>query len=1042
MKQSSDAVSKSPQQSRPGTQGLRDRAHVYFIMKLALFLLAATAFAQTAVIKTNPAPSWGPIQSWKVGATNGLDGSASTGGWSGYNWSCTAYDPGTGPVSCSSLTFNSTTVAMPTVTGAAFGDYTIQLCDGANMHCGTAHIGAVNFDANGVVIPRSANFTSIFGPTIALGQNPWGFADERNLAAMNQRATVYNTPFPYSSYTDANPDWANPQTGTVAYQFMGIGSSQGTTGTTLAAGINSTDTTITVADATKLDLSSLPGTPTRIMIQASIAGDVFGPYEEIRICGASGNTLTVCYDGRSPAGSGSFWNNLGFTNYAAAQSWSMGAVVGQQLIKGTGTSFLSTIGLAAAACPGGPVSYSTGTAGLTASSATMTGSGTAWMANVVAGDAVCVLGTHGSTPFKFVAWVTSVNSDTSLTLNRNFPSTGDTNTGLTYKVIKPFYRYIVTGFNRQSPYSGTGNLQWATTGCESDTTCFYDNGLNLSGYDIAPLNGIGTLTGTYAWADQGPLNGYLNQSSLGGINFYGESLAWISLYERSGLIQAKNMADHVANNWLKFPVFAGGYRQAYSPLFLGGGVIGEVAHYVLYGTPSINDLRPWFANGSIGSAGCSAYDTRDSGYLGTWLILGAIYDPDTISMGAPGGIPWRTYWRNAIGPGANTLYNRDVACAGSGGGVFTNSWANGLLWSAQTQVTMTNGSSALTGSGLTSGMCSGLDSGTATVMTGSNAITATSGTFSSTAGIIWLGGRHYQFLRTDSTHGQISVLWPGSSGSVSYMTETPILTNDSAPYSATYGQSNNDTALQNNYGCIFNNSSSITLDRSFTGTSGTNWQFNYINGISGFGQQPFMLGIKTYGMKLAAVLDSPLGTTYTALSSAAGAWMHTYGFNYENNSIFYGRVYGACESGGSQAGISQTFIWRIPGCGFGSNPPTVNFQVEGEQLNQEGFSAITKWYQDNPTPANLATVDTLYRAIWSKAGWNAPGFADDPNSIGNNIGASNLTDAQLAMGKYPGQLFGMGFAASWPAIRVTSPPSNAGTTISGSVSISGSAKIQ
>lgn len=970
---------------------------------------------------------------WSYGAawTNSLDCTQSTGATGGIascNWSQIS-----GP---STLTFGSPTGTTTSVTGVTFGTYVVQ----AVVHDGMGNtstvqqtIGASQCDANGVLIPRDANFTTIFGPTICMGRSPYGFMDERHLAALLQRKAVYDTPFTYSSYTLGNPDWANAQTGTVSYIFNGVGDPHGSTGTTLSSGITSSSTSITVVDATKLNLTTLP---TRIMIQA--AAGSFGPFEEIRICSAAGNVLTVCYDGRGVDGGGRGVSQFtGAKEVLAAQSWSAGALVGQQLVTGTSTSFLSTLAPGGAG-PIGPVKYSTGTVSLTAGSATMTGSGTSWLANVAVDDVVRVAATHSSTAFVFVAYVSAVNSDTSITLNRVFPSDADTASGLSYKDILPFYRYIATTFTRLSPYTGTGNTWWPGTGCEDNTHCFYNIGIYP--IDSNTMNNQGTFTGNYSWADLTPAQNYVNQSSLGGVNFYGETLAWISLYERSGLQLAKDAADEIANNWLNYPNFVGGFRIPGSPLFLGGGLNGQVAHYLLYGSPSINDLRPWFAWGfSVNPGSCDAYDTRDSGYLGTAGIMGALFDPDTTSTSAPGGIPWRTYWRNQTGPGAGTLYARDNGCKGTSGGIINNSWANGLLFNTSGPVvTMTNGSAAVTGSGFTTGNCNGIEQGTATVTANSNSITATAGTFSTLAGAIRLAGRYYQFSRTDATHGLISVLWPGSTGSVSYMTVAPVLTNDAGPYVAVYGQSGSDPAVTQDYDCIFNSSSSLTLDRAWTGTSSgggvTNYQFNYINSLAGFGQQPYMLGIKTYGMKLAIALDGVLGTNYASLSSAAGQWMHDYGFNNENLSIYYGRIYGKCESGGTQVGISQTFIWRIPGCGFGLNPPTVNFQVEGEQLNQEGFSAITKWYQDNANSTNQALVDSYYCAMWCKSGWNAPGITDNASSIGNNTFASNLTDAQLATGKYPGQLFGMGFAASWPALRLTALSS---TSITGKVVISG-----
>ena len=931
----------------------------------------------------------------------------------------------------STLSFGNVHGTTTTVTNVSSGTYVIQVTahDGAgNIGVASQTIGAISCDSNGVLTPGDTNFTQIFGPTICFGRNPYGFQDERHLAAMIIRNGVYNsTRTVYSTYTFADPDFVHNQAGTISYTFNGTGNAIGTVGTTLTTGISASSSTIIVAStaAALIDLSSFP---TRVFVWT---GGYNGPYEEVRICSNTGLTLNVCYDGRGISGS-----VAGQSSILPAQSWPVGSVVGQYLFKGSGTNFLTVFSTAGAGGPAGPLKYNVGTATMTANSATMTGIGTAWSTNVSVGDAVRIAGTHSSSTFTFVAYVSAVNSDTSLTLSRVYPATADTATGLTYAIVPSFERYLVYRWPRPSPFTGTGQVATFPTGCEDDTHCFSLASIT-GGRDIPSLDGSTFTAQNYAFSDVNLYAGYANQSSLGGINFYGENLAWMSLYERSGLSLAKTMADETSANWLMHPNWAGGISVSGSILFPGGGFIGSTAHYLVFGTPAVSELRPWWYGGmGVAAASCDAYDTRDSGYLSAWGILGALYDPDTSSSAAPGGIPWQTYFRNQFGPGAGTLYARDVSCKRSNGGVDTNSWATGFLWNQNTPVTMTNGSPNVTGSGFTSALCQGVDSGTVTMIASSDAVTATNGTFATNAGSIMINGRYYQFLRKDATHGWISVLWPGSSGSFSYMDAQPLLTNDSAPSVASYGQSSTDPAIKNNYLCIYNNSGSLTLDRNFVGTSGANWQF--LDNLSGYGQQIFMLGIKNTGMKYAGALDSTLGTGYTTLSAQAAQWVHDYGIQNENTTINYGRIYGNCESGGTILGATQTMQWKTPGCSVQWNSSLI---VEEEQLLQEAFSSAGVWYTNNATPTNKAYTDGLYCSIWCKTGWNAPGVTDNPASVGNNIGASNLTDVQLANGKYPGQLFGMGFAADWPALEFVTPSQGgtSGVTFGGSATFGGHA---
>ena len=74
--------------------------------------------------------------------------------------------------------------------------------------------------------------------------------------------------------------------------------------------------------------------------------------------------------------------------------------------------------------------YKTGTASVTSGSATVTGSGTAWLSNVSAGDAFTIVGSG------VTYTVASVASDTSLTLSANYA--GSTASGQSYAITRDF----------------------------------------------------------------------------------------------------------------------------------------------------------------------------------------------------------------------------------------------------------------------------------------------------------------------------------------------------------------------------------------------------------------------------------------------------------------------------------------------------------------------------------------------------------------------------------------------------------------------------
>ena len=195
-------------------------------------------------------------------------------------------------------------------------------------------LGAVVMDSAGVVqMPGLAGH--VFGQQIAFGRNPWSYYDQQNQYAVCQMVTATGCAGWFNSNYDKT--WATLGTGSIAYNFAGIGFAPGPSCTTLAVGINATATTITVANAGCLDLSGLPTTPVWILVGTSLSA-----FEMVRICSAVANVLTVCYDGRGMSGNTSFDSSGnpvairgGYSSPGAAASWSMGALVGQMRINGT-----------------------------------------------------------------------------------------------------------------------------------------------------------------------------------------------------------------------------------------------------------------------------------------------------------------------------------------------------------------------------------------------------------------------------------------------------------------------------------------------------------------------------------------------------------------------------------------------------------------------------------------------------------------------------------------------------------------------------------
>jgi hypothetical protein len=106
--------------------------------------------------------------------------------------------------------WSSRAVARPSISGLTFGSYLFQLTvtDSSNQSssCTVKH-GAVATDANGIVISNDAAVSSVLGPLIRAGANPWPWFDDRHKAAADLQIPAMDTVYP--------PWWDSPAPGTV-----------------------------------------------------------------------------------------------------------------------------------------------------------------------------------------------------------------------------------------------------------------------------------------------------------------------------------------------------------------------------------------------------------------------------------------------------------------------------------------------------------------------------------------------------------------------------------------------------------------------------------------------------------------------------------------------------------------------------------------------------------------------------------------------------------------------------------------------------------
>ena len=963
------------------------------------------------VLKTMNAPIWGNTASLRAGFPAQLDGTASYSQADGSAAVTCFWQILSGPTPAPTWDNNDHQTCTPTIRGLIFGDYKFELVtvDVANSQATASQdIGAVATDSNGVVVNADPNVDFLFGPMIAWGQNPWGYQDYWAEHASQLRLADYlNNGWVQGPLQ--KPQWEYTGQGTVSYYFNCVGpvaTCNNSLGTALTAAYNPGNTTIAVANAAALDLTSLP---THVILYN-------GTSNELRICSASGNILTLCYDGADQA-------PLSFGN---------GTAVLQSKVSGSATRFLTDP--VAAVCPlgapgpPGPSAYSTGTVSLAPNSSTLTGVGTTWT-SFMAGDYVRIPSTHGGVPFVFVAQITAFNSATNLTLNRVYPADADPAGGLAYNIMAA-NRTIVLRHPHATDATGMGEIMFGTSGCESETAVYLNpaNARNsfASGHDVPPLDGLHVTGVPFSVTDT---NGWVNESSTGGISFYGESLAHRALYYRSGLTSALTAANYISDYWIKSP-WGNSDGNGYPRLFLGGEGIGAFVSGVLTGRVSWSDLRGYaflgelMANG-FASSGCNSWDdTRDSGYAYAWLILGAIFDPDMTSTNAPGGIPWRTYWQNQLAE----MKANDTNCQNQTPSS-NNSFANGFIWNANLPaLTMTNGSAVATGTGIPSSMCNGTASGTAAVTTGSNAITILAGSVPGGTNDLFLtgttGGGTNVFVQSIAYgSGVLGEYWMGDSGTVSWISGNfDGYPGDGEPQDMLVIATSGDDlgSMQKSWACIWNSSTSITLNRPWDGpsTDSTHVYHPYNGNLAGYGQQPFMLGIKSYGENLLATQTLPALSSfvapYQAFTANSTSWIWNVGMDHQLLGTNYGRIFQQCEPGNT-APPGTSFGFRAPGCTYGNDPTAVYLSRE---QNSETGASHTIYYSNNPTGGNRLLGDQFYGALWGFCPWTTGGVFCDVNSTAANAASSNLSDGSIHAGKWTGFFTGVGMSHRWPAARL------------------------
>lgn len=698
------------------------------------------------------------------------------------------------------------------------------------------------------------------------------------------------------------------------------------------------------------------------------------------------------------------------------------------------------------------------------------GTGASFTANVVGGAITSYTQVSGGTGY--VNPTVTINA-TKAMLSRVFPATADTATGLSYNIMLG-QRTLVTFAPHPLTTAGVSELLWGNSDCESETEMYYSpygaySTFNNQGHDIGGYGTAGRVSAMpYAVTDS---NSWVNGSTTGGISFYSESLAHCALHYRSGLTDPLTACNEMSDYWMLSP-WGNADGNGFDRLFLGGEGIGGFAARVLRGRgPSWGDLRGY---GQMGwqmvadrvATGCNITDTRDTGYAFTWLILSAMYDPGTGTNDAPGGLTWHNYWKAQVA----AMKTVDDACQSqSSTGDALNSFANGALWNAYSpSITLINGSAVATyaaqGTGpdtsIIPALCSGTASGTATVINGSETLTIVTGTAptgsdltsifitgtNSSGANVQVNNIDYSGSGTTGSPLTLGQKWTGDSGTVTWISQNMANTGPQGggSYMMTIAMNNDDVAdLSKNWACIRNSSTQLTLNRAWDGISSdpTHIYHPYVYGLAGFGQQPFMLGIKTYGTNtLAHNTVSDLAAyiaPYTIFAKNSAEWLWNFGMDHELYTTNYGRVFQLAEPTALIA-PGTLFQWKVPNATYGGN---LNQLASAREQNTETSNSHGIYYLNNNNPTNKALGDNFYGAVWGYCPWTTGGKYCDQWSTAGNVNAGQLTDDSIHQGKWFGFFAGMGFSSQWPSIEQTPASSISSVLILGNATIRGTATV-
>lgn len=858
----------------------------------------------------------------------------------------------------STIRWSSRTSATPTMTGLMFGSYSIRLVvtSGGLTESQDFDFGVVATDSAGVVVHPSDDIASLFGPSIAFGQNPVAYATEKH----NQAVTATYTRYLSNGY-DVNPARAW-KPGTVVYTYpngasANLTNSPGTSGTALQ-----------FANLNAFDVTEFPFLVT--------LGITYTPTEIIVICSSSGGTtLNVCVGGRGSFGT-------------AAANLASGNTIYQPRIKGTGTAFLTDM-CAGGLGPTGRILYTSANVTATNGSATLINN-VSWPAGMTGFVSIEGAGLDAVTG----RWWAVVNSQsgTSLVMDKTYPGTTGTVTArviVAYMSGSPLLErdtvelpkgtgvspieadlvhswYGFCGTNTMSSYWGGGREVWGT--------------FSITGAKYSTINFFGA-SNTFAE------------------NFYDEVFGLYSQYYSSGSKKALDAARALGDIWLT--------ADEYGTSIGGSSYLGTIVNAVFDGraqSAQMKKLRREYASSTWSSTYCTSgfIDQRTAlGYGIIWQAALALLDPDNTA-------------RAAAAAKLQGIYDALVGCAG-----VDYSFRQGVFSGGEiTGATATNASAVVTfPANWNTALCGYIGAGVARVDANKRTVTKQSGdNFDGPTNRLVV----FRQVRSDGSSWPSTYTGSGTTVTIPidypYTTGVDVnywvydLTANGANYYPIGIRNETQTDYRNNYGgaffCRSDSTSQITLDRP--------WPNATLSGTARVGatlsvgvtSQPVMVGLIATGMVYAEAAarkdgQTTLANNFRTLLKNTVDWLVAQdgsgGWNNSDKGVYYLR-----------GGICDPSPAPLPATGV------CNDALENNRINttETLLGASMRYVWNSGTTVYRDAGDAVYRAIYNRTGdptvWGIASDAYTPLSI-----------FDFATPRYfTGNVIGMGYGSSWPAARL------------------------